>query len=325
MKLARNYIPALKFGAKIISDDLANAGILTFGNVYWVDYANGSDSNDGKTASTAFKTVAKAYATVTTNNNDVILLAANGSAHTLTSMLDVSKNRVHFFGLDMAGRRYGQRARISMGDSTVAADIAVVKVTGVGCTFHNIKFSSSSTVAASIYTVADGGEYTYFENCEFYKSTDLDQTAAAELLCNGDSSQYVHCTFGSLVDAISGAIRRGCVALTRETITGKVARDVSFVDCLFWRKAGNTANCMVSSTTATDVERMLLFENCVFMNAKLAAATPAQAIIGTATLTEGYVLVKDCVTNCTKFSTTTGVIIAGAVPTYATTGIAVAS
>jgi len=286
----------------------------TYGTIYYVDADNGSDGNNGKSMKRAFATVAKAYSMVTTNKDDVIVCSTN-AAHALTVMLDVTKNRVHFVGLSYgANRKYGLRSRWTMGNSTTTADIALLKVTGVGCTFHNIKFDSSSTVAASDYCVADGGEYTYFENCEIYKSTNLDETGAAELLANGDSSTYVNCTIGSLVNAISGAILRPCVLLTREIITGKVARDVTFSGCNFWRKCGNTGNRFVYGANATDVERMLLFDRCLFVNAKLAAAVPAQNVAFGATQTEGEVLLWDCASMnaATAMSTTTGVFALGA-------------
>jgi hypothetical protein len=154
-----------------------------------------------------FTSISDAYDATTTNNHDVILLDGD-SAHTPTSMLTITKNRVHFIGL--AGRLghqnsfgLGSRARITMGDSTVAADIALMHNTGVGNTFTGIKFDSSSTVAASLYGVAEGGEYTIYDNCEFYKSSDLNETAAAEVLNNGDSVQWVNCVFGSTSNIVA--------------------------------------------------------------------------------------------------------------------------
>jgi hypothetical protein len=67
----------------------------TYGKVWFVDYDNGSDNNNGESAEQAFKTVAVAYAAARTNKNDIIALSAYGT-HVLTEMLDVTKNRVHF-------------------------------------------------------------------------------------------------------------------------------------------------------------------------------------------------------------------------------------
>ena len=301
-------------------------GPMTFGTAYFVDYRNGSDGNTGKSTTKAFKTLSKAYDTVTSNANDVIFIDGDSTV-VETAMLDWSKNRVHVIGCNGVPGHYGAGAKVSLGVTTAATDIATIKVTGVRNTFSNIKFMNSNTVAEGIYCVADGGEYTRWFNCEFYKSTDLDQTGAAELLCNGDSCMYYNCTIGSNVNAISGAIIRPCVLLTRETITGKVCRDSMFQGCLFWRKCGNTANRFVYGANANDVERMLLFKDCVFFNTKLAGATPAQNIAMGSAQTQGYVLLMNCtsVGAATAMSTTTGVFTADTTPdaTGAAAGIAI--
>lgn len=327
-KLARNYIPALKYGAKILPSEIADYGIPTFGNVFWVDPTNGSDSNDGQTAGEAFATIAAAVAAATDNNNDVIMLSAY-AAHAQTSMLTITKNRLHFVGAGMRDGSYGMgaRTRITMGDSTVSADIAVIKNTGVGNTFNGIKFDSSSTVAASLYTVAEGGEYTIYNGCEFYKSTDLDETAAAEVLNNGDSVQWLNCVFGSTNNIVADNKIRPNMLLTRETITGKVCRDNIIDNCVFLVKAAGTEAVRIYGANATDVERMLLVKNSTFVSNTLGAATPAHAVGFGAAQTQGVVLLQDCasVDHTVMAQAAVGIYVAGAVPTFATTGVAVAS
>lgn len=276
------------------------------------DY-RGLHPGDGAGEERVFTSINDAYDAAVSNRNDLIILNCHGGHAVDTAGLVITKNRVHFMGLDLqGGRHYGARARIT-GDATVT-EVGIVHNTGVGNTFRNIKFDSASVVDASVYCFAEGGEYTYFEGCEFYKSTDLDVTGAAELLLNGDSCKFKNCTFGSLVNAISGAIVRPCVLLTRETITGKVCRDSMFEGCIFWRKAGNNANRFVYSAGATDVERMLMFKDCTFLAAKLSSATPDEVIGGAAAQTEGHIILKDCAAyNCDKWSTLTGVL--GNMPT----------
>lgn len=291
-----------------------------FGDTYFVDYENGVDTNDGTTKDTAFKTLSAAYAACTDNNNDVIYIDGYSTV-VETAMITWAKNRIHVIGVG-GNHRYGQGAKVSLTATTGAANIATLKVTGVRNTFTNIKWMNASTVAEGIYCVVEAGEYTIYNNCEFYKSTDLDQAGASEILLNGDSAQFNNCTIGSLADAISGDIIHANVLLTR-TISGKVMRDCSFVDCLFWRNAGGTTTTFVYAAASADVERQLLFERCLFINAKNAVATPAQAIATGATLAVGSIYVKDCAAfNCTKLTTSTGVLVAG--PAYSNaTGIAV--
>src|SRR3970282_1112510 len=155
------------------------------GNVWFVNSNTGSDGNTGKRMDKPFATIAKAYAQAVTNNHDVIVLSANG-ALAEADELDATKNRVHFWGMDAVGRYYGQRSRWTMGVTTGTA-IAVVKNTGVGNSFSNIKFDSSDTLSTSIYAFAEGGEYTVLENCEIYSSGQVGVATAAQLLMNAYS------------------------------------------------------------------------------------------------------------------------------------------
>lgn len=310
------------FGIPVMGGSLPlTLGASGVGKIYFVDATNGSDGNDGLSPENAVKTVAQAYSYVTTNNHDIIVLSAN-AGHTLTSMLTVAKNRVHFIGLDGgAARRYGQRARVSIGVTTAVTDLAAVSVTGVGCTFRNIKFSSSNTLTEGKYTFIDAGEYTYIENCEIYLSSQLAVTTAGEFVANGDSSHYKNCLFGSLVNIKVGDIIRPNIVVTRDIVSGKVARDVTFEDCFFWSKSAGTTSANVHIIGATAVERTMVFKDCLFQNSKLSTGVaPAVAISGTATLTDGQVVVmgNTIVANSTKLATLTGVI--NGVLTYTAAG-----
>jgi len=316
---------------------VASCGIPTFGKIFLViptadpNYDRISDifKTDPEGKVRVFTTISAAYDATTTNAHDVILISAN-AAHAQTAMLDISKNRVHFIGMDgrrrMNGIGIGARARITMGVTTAATDIAVLKNTGVGNTFTNLKFDSANTKAESIYAVADGGEYTIWDNCEFYKSTDLDVTAAAEVLNNADSAQWLNCVFGSSANESVGAVIRPCMSVTA-TLDGKKCRDNFISHCLFLSKAGNTAKTDIYGANATDVERMLLIENSIFMSNKLGAATPAHAVGFGSAQTEGSVILKNCtsVDHTVMAKAAVGIYVDGAVPTFATAGVAVLS
>lgn len=301
----------------------------TPGNLIFVDYTNGDDGRSVKSNSAGhpFKTIAQAYDKATTNKDDVIVLMGNAS-HVLTEMLTVAKNRVHFVGMDGTnGRYYGQNAKIVLGITGVATNIGTLLNTGVRNSFVNVKIVNSDTVAQGLYSVVEGGEYTVYDRCEIYKDTLLNGTTASELVSNGDSTQYLNCTIGSSANSLVGDIIRANVRLTKGIAgTGLISRDVIFENCRFLKKAAGTASCYFYSASATDVERMFHIKNSLFYNSKLASGDPAQCVISTSAQTEGDILIDNCTSiNNTKLSTSTGVAIAGPVPTYATTGIAVVS
>jgi hypothetical protein len=287
------------------------------GTVYFVNYGTGSDANRGTDIAKPLKTVEYAYSLVRDGYDDIIALTGS-STHVLSAMLTVSKSRVHFIGIDGTnGRFYGQNAKVSLTATTGATNVFTMKNTGVRNSFTNIKFINASTVTEGIYCVGEGGEYAVYTNCEIYKSTDLDVTGSAELVLNGDSAQFIGCTIGSLADARVGAIIRAAVLLTAGLVdTGKVTRDCVFEDCLFWIQAANAANRFVYGANATDVERMLLFKRCGFINNLAGAGTPAQAIAMGASLTTGNIVLDPAcyATKVTKLSTTTGVLVTGAAP-----------
>lgn len=314
---------------------MVNGIPATTGNVYYV--IPSSDSNyveffekyqktykDGSVA--VHNTIASAYSAVVSNRHDVIMLSAN-SAHAQTSMLDISKSRVHFIGMGLRGGAMGMgaRARVTMGVTTAATDLAVLQNTGIGNTFRNIKFDSSNTKDQSLYSVVEAGEYAIWEGCEFYKSTDLDETGAAEVVNNGDSAQFIKCVFGSSANIVADNCIRANMLLTGEIVAGKKCRDGIIDSCLFLSKSAGTEHVDIYGANATDVERMLLVKDTVFMSNILGAATPAHAVGFGAAQTQGSVLLKNCtsVDHTVMKQASVAVYVDGAVPTHNTTGVAV--
>jgi len=313
----------------------ANGIPATTGNVYYVIPT--ADSNykeffdkyqktyqDGTLA--VHSTIASAYADVTSNRNDIILLSAN-AAHAQTSMLTIAKNRVHFVGLSFRGGSLGMgaRTRITLGVTSAATDLAVITNTGVGNTFTGIKFDSGNTKDESLYSVIEAGEYAIYRSCEIYKSTDLDETTAAELVQNGDSPQFIDCYIGSTANEVATAIIRPCVSFKAGIVSGKVSRDAIFKDCTFARLAGGTANAFVDCTGVNDIERFAKFKGCDFIAAEL-GFVPAEAVTSSGGKQgRGIIMLDNCTAwNCSLMrEASVGIWVTGPVPTNISTGLAV--
>jgi len=300
-------------------------GGAVFGNTYFVDYTNGLDTNNGKTVDTAFKTLSAAVSAATTNNNDVIFVSGYATV-TETAMISITKNRLHIVGCNGPAGHMGNGAKVSLTATAGATNIATMQNTGVRNTFSNIKWMNSSTVAEGLYCVAEGGEFSRYFNCEFYKDTDLNETAAAEVLNNGDTCMFYNCTFGSTANIIADDKIRPNMLLTA-TLAGKKCRDGYAENCLFLSKAGGAEHVAVYGANATDVERMLILKDCIFMNNPLSAATPAHAVGFGAAQTQGAVLLKDCtsVDHTVMAEAAVGIYVDGAVPGFATSGVSVAA
>ena len=285
--------------AREIEDSM---GAFTFGTKYYVattsEVSNASDNNLGTSAREPFATIAKANAVMASNRNDVCYISA-ASGHTLSTELVISNSRVHFVGTGFrSGVRQGQRSRISMGVTT-GTGIAAIKITGTGVTLSNLKISSADTLSTSIYAVADGGEFTVLRNCWLEKSTDLAVTGAAELLCNGDTASYIGCTFGNMIYRPS--VARQNVLFTRETITGKVARAVSFDDCNFLGFPSATTFSHLRATT-NDIERFANLVECRLLS-KVGGSIAAEAVTIGSALTDGGIFLDRCLTNATNIAT----------------------
>lgn len=321
---------------KALAAITSSAGVpATVGNVYvvmnasdpgYVPFVNANQKTYSNGTQMIQTSLLAAYNATTTNQHDVILVNAYG-AHAQTAMLTVSKSRVHFVGMDLrSGYGMGARSRITMGVTSAATDIAIIKNTGVGNTFTGLKFDSSNTVTESIYAVVEAGEYAVWDRCEFYKSTDLDVNLAAEVLNNGDSTQWLNCVFGSSANIVADNCIRPNMLLSA-TIDGAKCRDNIVKDCIFLSKAGGTEKVMIYGANATDVERMFYVKDCLFYNSILSAATPAHAVGFGAAQTEGAVILKNCTSvDCTVMAqASVAIYVDGAVPTFATTGVSKAS
>ena len=297
-------------------------GMFTPGDIYYVDYRKGNDPNDGLTWKTALRTYSEAIRRVTSNNNDVILIDGDSTVEEL-AMVYLTKNRVHTIGMNGFAGHMGNGAKISMGITTAVTDFGTFQNSGVRNTFTGIRFMNGNTEANALYNVKEGGEFTRYQNCEFYKSSHLDHAVACDFLHNGDSTMHYNCTFGSTANE-TGDIRPN-MNLT-QILAGKKCRDAYLENCLFLSKADDTDKVMVYGDNATDVERMLTMKNCTFVNNLLSAGTPAHAVGFGAAQTQGSVLLQDCASvDCTVMAEA-GVAIyvaGGSAPAHATTGIAV--
>ena len=278
--------------------DLIGPG-FTFGNIYYVDKERGRSGNTGLSSDAALATVLQAYDKITSGNHDIILLSAEGG-HVLDDMLDLTKSRFHIVGTGMRHGAYmGQRSRLTLGVTTGSA-IAAVKITGTGVTLNNLKISSADTLSTSLYALADGGEFTILRNCWLEKSTDLDQTGAAELLANGDTATYLGCTFGNHIYRPS--VARQNVLFTRETIAGKVARAVTFEDCYMLGYPSATSFSHMRTANANDIERFVNLIRCRMLS-KVGGSIADEAITIATALTEGGFFLDACLTNATNTAT----------------------
>ncbi len=278
---------------------------FSFGTVYFVDYSLGSDSNDGKSPTSAFKTLTKAYNTSTTNMDDEIII--RGYSTVIDDPIAWTKSRIHVIGSDgTPGRIVQQGAKVQ--SATAGATSYVIKDTGTRNSFVNIKFIQASTAATALTCFESGGEGTYFQNSSFIFGVvdNLGDTDAHEFLAGTDSGNFINCTFGS--DVLLTSAARSVFHIDQVT-SGQEFKSNVLVGCKFLISSSSSTACFVRLEAVGDVLFTNLFEDCTFIasiDSAGGAAIAEAAKTGTSTVKGGLYFVRPNVFNVTDFAVATG-------------------
>ena len=270
-----------------------------FGDVFFVDYRNGIDGNDGKSKDRAFKTLSQAYAKVTSNHNDLILIDGD-SGVAEDAMITWAKNRVHVVGLG-GGFISGQRSRITQSATGKAADSAAnITVSGTGNTFSNLKIQNEGTHASSVAALIDAGEANVYSNCSFLKTSDLGEAAVSDVLARGDTSTFVDCEFG--FDTLIQTAARATFRITNSGAT--ICKHLMMRNCHFTCASSESTKSFILVTNSSSISFSNTFVDCTFNNALLStgsAAALADAVTSGASLLNGNLLFVNPAANTTEF------------------------
>ena len=146
-------------------------GFFSGGTHYFVDPANGSDSNDGLTWSTAKDTLTAAYNLCTTGKNDVVYLIGDGGTTgtariTESGGLTWSKNATHLIGITAPSKQF-QRARISHSSTSGVGVTPLMTFSGTGCFISNVSFFQGYSTDEDQTAVLISGDRNCFNNVHF--------------------------------------------------------------------------------------------------------------------------------------------------------------
>lgn len=182
----KDYIPALRHGARLPLQNLQGAGILSFGDIYYVDSVNGSDTaNSGTEPDDALATIDAGVNKCTADNGDVIfVLPGHSEASTASIAMDVA-------GVSVIGLGVGsKRPVVTSGNATAA-----VIMSAAGCRLSNIQFALgtvAATVAAAVNITADG---CIVDNCE----THVHATSQFTSHITATDAQYVKIMYNRIL------------------------------------------------------------------------------------------------------------------------------
>lgn len=240
------------------------------GTKFYLDPTNGSDGNDGKSPTHAFKTLPTAYAALTAGKNDILYYLAGTSSISLSAAFTWAKSYTHFIGV-CAPTSIGQRARIFAAAGSTFTPM--ITVSGSGCILKNLYFFHGVDSAAALVGTSVTGGRNYFENVHFAgmgHATQAAEATAATLLLTGSSCEentFKNCTIG--VDTVA---REAANAELR--LASAATRNV-FDNCTFLSFAGSSGagHLWVDANTSGAIDRFVRFKDCTFLNATLSTAT----------------------------------------------------
>lgn len=281
------------------------------GNIYYVDGTNGDDSRDGTSIATAVKTLTQGYSLLRSGKHDAIVLVSDPtSTNACTVRVDASFNwnkpATHLFG-QSAPVLFSQRARLAP-TATTTAFASFFTVSASGCMFFNVQFFQgfNTGVAAEICMNVTGSR-NYFKNCHFAgmgdtaSATDTGSRSLKIGSAGSGENVFEDCVIG--IDTVARTVANASLELA-----GATARNV-FRRCIFPFLATNAGVLGILGTGANCIDRINIFDDCLFANAlKSTGITMTQIISFTVANPGGLIVLKKCmlVATTTKWGDTNG-------------------
>jgi len=262
----------------------------TQGQIYWVKPNSGSDSYDGLSAGSAFKTLLRALQACTANQNDVVLFCAESNTAARTTdyqaaTLDWNKDLTHLIGVN-SGPFLGQRSRISNLSSAAALN-PMVKVSANGCLISGLEFfqgtPASGTTSVALQVT---GQRNVIQSCQISGNGDLtgvaDVAGSRSLLISGSENTFKGCYIG--LDTVIRATQTSEVEITAG------ARNY-FEACHF--ESYTSLSTFKAVVIATGCDRWMKFKDCDFTACQnITSATAPTGAIGITTM-NGQVFMKN--------------------------------
>lgn len=253
--------------------------------------SGGSDGNRGINVKQPLATLAKAQTLATADRNDtVFMLASSNTAANTTdyqsSALAWAKDGVHLIGVN-SGNNVSQRSRIAQLSTATDVD-NLFTVSADNCLIANIHVFHGVNDATSKGAVLVSGDHNHFYNCHFagIGHDAMDTAANYSLSVTGSENLFENCVIG--LDTIA----RGTAATYETIFSGAATRNI-FRNCIFPTFA-EAAGFVFVSIGSGGIDRYVMFENCIFVNATNSTATTMTAAMTVNASAGGHVILKNC-------------------------------
>lgn len=286
MAKASSYIPALKFGHKIYPEDLAGMiGLPSVGNVYYVDPGI-SVSGDGKTQGRAFKTLTEAYAAISADNDDVVVIAPSSATGRTSESASITwaKRRTHIVGNGPL-RKGWNRAGISFASTATTPSLTI---SANNCSFTNFMIYQPQDINVLVEITGEYNTFNYVHFAGIANATTGDDTAArCVVITDADDNHFNSCMFG--IDTVLNSAANAVVELSGATAVART----QFNDCIWSIVCDNAGPRMVLFNGAYSSEVYTLFRDCVFLNTRGGVTTMTVAMTVPASV-NGRVIMDNC-------------------------------
>ena len=245
-------------------------GPPTQGKELFVRPYDGADGNSGRGTSKhkALKTMSRAIALATANQNDTIYLLSQsntGSATTdyITANLAFNKDGIRVIGV-ASGAQLNSRARIAVA-STATAFTPMVTFSCNNSYFENLSFYNGLASATQDVCAYFTGDHNTFVNCHFLGTmTDTQDVATAcdAKFYTASENTFIGCTFGM------DTVKRGTAQVYGMWFYGTSGNENArntFIDCT-WLSWAEAAGYTFIRTSDYGLDRATIFKNCMFVN-----------------------------------------------------------
>ena len=220
-------------------DSLQGAGILTFGNVFFVNSVTGSDTaNTGTGPGDPLATIQAGVNKCTANNGDVVFVMPK-HAETITgaSALNINVAGVRVIGLGLAGVQPVitlatpttttialSATGVSLENVTLKATVAelasMVVVSAAGCMLDQVDVAGGATSIVSFLTTTAAGDQLTISNCQHMTTAAVTANGWWITLTGADDCQIINNFFNITTsnNAGSGVIGGATTASLRAIV-----------------------------------------------------------------------------------------------------------
>jgi hypothetical protein len=297
MGQARDYIPALKFGHKIMPEDIAGmVGLPHVGKVVYVDPGKTS-SGGGGSADDAFKTLTEAYAAISADNDDVVVIAPTSSTGRTSEAAPIvwAKRRTHIIGNGPL-RTGWNRAGVSFASTVTTPSFTI---SANNCSFTNFMIYQPEDINVLVNLTGEYNTFNYVHFAGIANTTTGNDTAGRCLvITEADDNHFNNCMFG--IDTVLNSSANALVELYGDTAVART----QFNNCIFSTTTDDAGVRFVLFTGAYSSEVYTLFRNCLFLNTRGGTTTMTVGMTDPASVNGRIIMDNSWWLGCTDLCST---------------------